>query len=136
MSSIQYWLVKQEPTTYSFDQFMKEKVTAWTGVRNYQARNHLRAMRCGDTVFFYHSNVGKAIVGIAEVVRESYPDPTAPEWDCVDLKAIKPLASALELSVIKADPILSSMPLVTQPRLSVMPVTAAQARRILKLSRT
>jgi predicted RNA-binding protein with PUA-like domain len=134
MSSIQYWLVKQEPTTYSFDQFMKESVTAWTGVRNYQARNYLRAMRCGDTVFFYHSNVGKAIVGLAEVAREYYPDPTAPEWDCVDLKAIKPLARPLNLSAIKADPVLSSMPLITQSRLSVMPVTVAQARRILKFT--
>jgi len=134
MSAIQHWLVKQEPTTYSFDQFMKEKLTAWTGIRNYQARNYLRAMRKSDLVFFYHSNVGKAIVGLAEVARERYPDPTDPLWDCVDLKALRPLARPLELSIIKTDPILRTLPLITQPRLSIMPVTPKQAQRILQLT--
>jgi predicted RNA-binding protein with PUA-like domain len=135
MSTTSYWLVKQEPTTYSFEQFLKEKITAWTGIRNYQARNNLRAMQKGDTVFFYHSNVGKAIVGLAQVASEFYPDPTDPEWDCINLKAIAPLPTPLHLTTIKADPLLSQMPLVTQPRLSVMPITAPQARKILKLTK-
>lgn len=128
------WLVKQEPSAYSFAQFQKEKVTAWTGVRNFQARNNLRAMQKGDAVLYYHSNEEKAIVGLAEVVKTAYPDPTAEEgdWSCVDLKAVRAFARPLALPEIKADSKLKDIALVRQSRLSVMPITAAEFAHILK----
>ena len=130
-----YWLVKSEPDSYAWDTFVKDGKTAWTGVRNFAARLNLRAMKKGDAVFFYHSNVGKEVVGVAEVVKEAYPDPTAKEgdWSCVDLKQVKPLAKAVTLEQIKTDAVLKEMALVKQSRLSVMPVTAAQAKQLLKL---
>jgi len=130
-----WWLVKSEPDAYAWATFVKEGRTAWTGVRNFAARNHLRAMRRGDRVFFYHSNVGKEVVGVAEVVREAHPDPTANDgdWSCVDLRALQPLAAPVTLEQIKADTVLREMALVRQSRLSVMPVTAAQAERLLEL---
>ena len=130
-----HWLVKQEPTAYSWDQFVKDGGTAWTGVRNFQARNHLRAMRRGDEVLFYHSVTGKAVVGVAKVCKEAYPDPTAEEggWSCVDLKPDRALKMPVTLDSIKVDPDLSEIALIRQSRLSVMPLTDAEFTRIAKL---
>ena len=130
-----HWLVKQEPTAYSWDQFVKDGGTAWTGVRNFQARNHLRAMRRGDEVLFYHSVTGKAVVGVAKVCNEAYPDPTAEEgdWSCVDLKPVRALKMPVTLDSIKVDPDLSEIALIRQSRLSVMPLTDAEFTRIAKL---
>jgi predicted RNA-binding protein with PUA-like domain len=120
-----YWLVKSEPDAFSWDQQVANGTEAWTGVRNHMARNNLKAMRQGDRVFFYHSNVGKQIVGVVEVEREAYPDPTAAsgDWVCVDMKAVRPLPKPVTLVAIKADPGLADIPLVRQPRLSVMPIS-------------
>jgi predicted RNA-binding protein with PUA-like domain len=133
-----YWLAKSEPDAYAWATFVKDGKAAWTGVRNFAARNNLRAMKRGDVVFFYHSNVGKEIVGTAQVIKEAYPDATAEEgdWSCVDLKPLRALAASVPLEQIKADAVLKEMALVKQSRLSVMPVTAAQAERVLKLSGT
>jgi predicted RNA-binding protein with PUA-like domain len=122
-----YWLVKQEPTAYSWTTFLKEGQAAWTGVRNFQARNHLRAMKKGDRVLFYHSVSEKQIVGVAQVARESYADPTAKEgdWSVVDLTPVKTLAKPVSLETIKSDRVLKAMPLVRQSRLSVVPLTKA-----------
>ncbi len=131
------WLVKQEPSAYSWDDFVRDGRTAWTGVRNYQARIHLRAMKRGDRVFFYHSVTGKCVVGEAEVTREAYPDPTATEgeWFCVDLKPLKPLKQPVTLEAMKADIRLAGIGLLRQSRLSVMPVTPHGARAIRELAR-
>jgi predicted RNA-binding protein with PUA-like domain len=120
-----YWLVKSEPDAFSWDQQVANGTEAWTGVRNHMARNNLKAMRKGDRVFFYHSNVGKQIVGVVEVEREAYPDPTAAsgDWVCVDMKAVRPLPKPVTLVAIKADPGLADIPLVRQPRLSVMSIS-------------
>jgi predicted RNA-binding protein with PUA-like domain len=126
--SANHWLVKQEPTAYSWDDFVCDGGTAWTGVRNFQARNNLKAMSKGDRVLFYHSGEGKEVVGIATVAREAYPDPTADEdgWVCVDLKPVKPLKQPVTLAQIKADPALAAVPLIRHTRLSVMPLTAGE----------
>ncbi len=133
-----YWLVKQEPKSYSWSDFVKEGQTEWDGVRNYQARNYLRAMSQGDLVLFYHSVVGKEIMGIAEVLREAYPDTTSQQgdWSAVDLKPLKALNNPVSLKTIKKDTQLLDIPLLKQSRLSVMPVTARHFQRILKLSNT
>ena len=133
-----YWLAKSEPAAYSWTQFVKDGQTAWTGVRNFQARNNLRAMKPGDHVFFYHSVSDKLVVGLARVAQAAYPDPTAPEgdWSCVDLTPVKPLKFPVSLEAIKADAVLKEMPLVKQSRLSVTPLTAGQAERLLKLGQT
>jgi len=133
-----YWLVKQEPDAYSWDNFVKDGKTAWTGVRNFAARLNLRAMKKGDPVFYYHSNIGKEIVGIARVEKEAYPDPTATEgdWCCVDLVAVKPLKNPINLEALKADKILKGMKLVKISRLSVSPVTREEYSRILELTGT
>jgi predicted RNA-binding protein with PUA-like domain len=135
---MQYWLVKQEPEAYSWAAFVKDGGSAWTGVRNFQARNNLRAMKKNDLVFYYHSVSDKQIVGVARVVKEAYPDPTATEgdWSCVDLAPHKPLSVPVSLETIKTDKALSDMLLVRQGRLSVQPVTKAQFERILKLAKT
>jgi predicted RNA-binding protein with PUA-like domain len=132
-----YWLVKQEPSAYSWDDFVKDGRTAWTGVRNFQARNNLRSMKAGDRVLFYHSVTDKAVVGEAEVVRESYTDPTADEgdWLAVDLKPLKPLRRRVSLDEIKADKRLAGLALVRSPRLSVMPVTTQEYRAIEALAK-
>lgn len=132
-----HWLVKQEPTAYSFDAFLKDGGTAWTGVRNFQARNHLRAMRKGDKVLFYHSVVGKEVVGLAEVVREAYPDPTASEgdWSCVDLRPVRKFAKPVTLEEIKAEPSLADIALLRQSRLSVMPLSATEFQTLTALSK-
>jgi predicted RNA-binding protein with PUA-like domain len=120
-----YWLVKSEPFKYSWDQFVKDKHTFWDGVRNYAARNNLRAMKKGDLLFFYHSNEGLEIVGIAKVVKESYQDPTTddPAWVVVDLSPVKKLKKPVSLAQIKATPSLAQMALIRLGRLSVQPVT-------------
>jgi predicted RNA-binding protein with PUA-like domain len=131
-----HWMVKSEPASYSWEQFTKDGHAAWTGVRNFQARNNLRAMKTGDIVLFYHSVTGKEVVGIAKVAREAYPDPTAdePGWDCVDLVPAKPLTKSVTLAAIKAAPALKDIALLKQSRLSVMPLTAEECAVILKLS--
>jgi predicted RNA-binding protein with PUA-like domain len=128
-------MVKQEPSAYSWEQFAADGRAVWTGVRNFQARNNLRAMKKGDLVLFYHSVTGKAVVGIAKVAREAYPDPTAdePGWDCVDLVPVKPLGQPVPLDKIKATPSLKAIPLLKQSRLSVMPLTSPEYGAIVKL---
>ncbi len=130
-----YWLVKSEPDTWSWDQHVKKGADAWTGVRNFQAKAHLKAMKKGDKVFFYHSGEGKEIVGVSEVAKEGYADTTAKEgdWVCVDLKAIEPLKTPVTLAAIKADKKFADMVLVKNSRLSVQPVTAAEWSAIRKL---
>ena len=132
-----YWLVKQEPDSYSWWDFVGEGKTAWTGVRNYTARNNLRKMQKGDEALFYHSGENKAVVGIARVTRSAYLDPTAKEgdWSAVDLAPIKPLHRPVTLRQIKSDPRLKQTPLIRQSRLSVMPLTAAEFRTIVKIGR-
>ena len=131
------WLVKQEPEDYAWSAFEKDGVTAWTGVRNFLARNHLRAMRAGDEVFYYHSGDAREVVGVARVVRVAYPDPTATEgdWSAVDLAAVGAVQTPVTLAQIKADPVLAEMMLVRQTRLSVVPVTAEQSARLHALAR-
>lgn len=133
-----HWLVKQEPDAYAWSQFVADGKTAWTGVRNFQARNNLRAMKKGDLVLYYHSNIGKEVVGIAKVVKEHYPDPTADEgdWSVVDLAPVKPLKTFVTLDVLKADAVLREIPLVKQSRLSVSPLTETQFQRVLGLGET
>jgi len=135
---MQFWLVKQEPSKYSWQQFVDEKETYWDGVRNYQARNNLQAMKKGDRVLFYHSVVGKEIKGIARVTRESYPDPTTddPAWVVVDLKPVKPMKVPVTLEQIKSHAKLREMALVKQSRLSVIPLTPAEFKIILELGET
>ena len=130
-----FWLVKQEPSSYSWSDFKKEGKTNWTGVRNYTARNNLRKMRQGDEVLFYHSGEDKAVVGVARVKRPAYPDPTASEgdWSAVDLVPIKALARPVTLAEIKKAPRLQKMQLIRQSRLSVMPLTEAEFESILKM---
>ena len=131
-----YWLVKSEPSSYSCDQFEKDGQTIWNGVRNYAARNHLKAMKKGDEVFFYHSNEGLNIVGIAKVVKEAYQDPTTdePAWVVVDLKASKKLKRPVSLEDIKKEKRLKNMALLRISRLSVQPVTEEEWKVIMELS--
>lgn len=133
-----YWLVKQEPEAYSFTQFLADKKTDWTGVRNFQARNNLKAMAKGDLVFFYHSVSDKEVVGLAEVSKTAFPDPTAKEgdWVCVELKPLKRLTKPVSLEAIKAEASLKEIALLRQSRLSVMPLRAAEAKTLLRLSET
>lgn len=132
-----YWLMKSEPDVYSIDHLrsQKRKTDYWDGIRNYQARNFMREMKVGDRGFFYHSQKDKAIVGIVEVIAEAHPDPTTddPRWECVDVRALKPLARPVTLAEIKANPELSDMMLVTNSRLSVQPVTERQWRIICEM---
>jgi predicted RNA-binding protein with PUA-like domain len=132
----QHWLVKQEPTAYSWQQFVADGKTDWTGVRNFQARNHLRAMKKRDQVLFYHSVNGKAVVGIAEVTREAFRDPTANEgdWSAVEIRPVRPVEPPVTLEQIKNESSLTDVPLLKQPRLSVMPLTESQFETILSLS--
>jgi predicted RNA-binding protein with PUA-like domain len=120
-----YWMVKQEPETYSWTDFVGDGRTDWTGVRNYQARNNLREMKTGERVLFYHSGKEKAVVGLAEVVKSAYPDPTADDaqWVAVDLKPIKALKNPVPLAAIRYDKRLSQLPLIRQSQLSVMSLT-------------
>jgi predicted RNA-binding protein with PUA-like domain len=132
-----YWLLKTEPDSYSWDDLVKKgaKGDSWTGVRNFRAREHLRAMKKGDLAFFYHTGDEKQVVGIAEVIREAYPDPTDKEgvFTAVDIKAVKPLKRPVTLAAVKADRRLKDMVLAKQPRLSVQPVTAEEWKIVSKL---
>ena len=131
-----YWLAKSEPTTYSWDELVKEKKTCWSGVRNYAARLHLRAMKKEDEVFFYHSNEGTNIVGIAKVAKEFYQDPTTDDerWVAVDLTPVKNLKTPVTLAQIKADKRLSNMALVRLGRLSVQPVTEQEWNIVMEMA--
>ena len=133
-----FWLVKQEPSAYSWSDFVADKKTSWTGVRNFTARNNLRAMQKGDDVLFYHSVTDKAVVGLATVARTAYPDPTAKEgdWSAVELIAKKPLRRPVTLEEIKRNARLKDMALLRYSRLSVQPVTAAEFKEILRLGST
>lgn len=133
-----YWLAKSEPEAYSWTQLVKDGKTAWTGVRNFQARNNLRAMKRGDLVLFYHSVSDKQVVGLAKVNKEAYADPTAEEgdWSCVDLSPAKAFQKPVTLEQIKKDAVLKEMALVKQTRLSVTPVTEKQFQRLLQLGET
>jgi predicted RNA-binding protein with PUA-like domain len=133
-----YWLVKSEPGTYAWAQFVKDGRTAWTGVRNYQARIHLRAMQRGDHVLFYHSGVSREVVGIARVAKAAHPEPTAEEgdWVCVDLAPVKALVKPVTLAAIRSGGQFNEMVLLKNTRLSVQPVTGEQFNRILELAAT
>ncbi len=133
---MQYWLIKSEPYKYSWDQLLEDKSTFWDGVRNYQARNNLKAMSVGDLCLYYHSNEGKEIVGIAEVIKAHYPDPTIDDdrWVAVDVKPVRTLSNPVSLAMIKADERLESMALVRQGRLSVAPVTEDEYNIVMELS--
>ena len=132
-----FWLVKQEPSSYSWSDFVADGETSWTGVRNFSARNNLRKMQKGDEVFFYHSGDEKAVVGIAKVVRIAYPDATADEgdWSTVDLAPVKPVAKPVTLREIKSNPRLKGILLVRQSRLSVMPLAELEFREIESMGR-
>jgi predicted RNA-binding protein with PUA-like domain len=132
---MRHWLVKQEPDAYAWEQFVRDGRTAWTGVRNFQARNNLRAMKEGDEVFYYHSVTGKSVVGLARVSKEAYPDPSAEEgdWSCVDLVPVRACRTPVALDAIKKEPALDAIALLRQSRLSVMPVTAAEAKILRQL---
>jgi predicted RNA-binding protein with PUA-like domain len=133
-----YWLVKSEPDAFSWDQQVERKIEPWTGVRNHSAKLNLKAMKKGDLAFFYHSNIGKEIVGIVKVAREAYPDPTAEkgDWVCVDMQAVRPLKAPVSLATLKADPKFSDLALVRLSRLSVAPVSETHWRQICELGQT
>jgi predicted RNA-binding protein with PUA-like domain len=133
-----HWLVKSEPYKYAFADLVRDGQTMWDGVRNFEARNNLRAMRTGDLLLFYHSNEGKEVVGVARVKREAYPDPTAPgeDWSVVDVEPVAPLAAPVSLETIRSDPELAGIALLSRSRLSVVPVSKAHFDRILKLGKT
>jgi predicted RNA-binding protein with PUA-like domain len=133
-----YWLVKSEPNKYSWDDLVRDGSTYWDGVRNYMARNNLRDMKRGDLLLYYHSNIGKDVVGIAEVTRESYPDPTTDDdrWLVVDVEPVVPFVEPVTLAQIKADEKLEGIALVKYGRLSVAPITPVEFRHILKLGKT
>jgi predicted RNA-binding protein with PUA-like domain len=130
-----YWLVKSEPDSFSWDQQVSNRVEPWTGVRNHTAKLNLKAMKKGDRAFFYHSNEGKEIVGVVEVIREAYPDPTAEkgDWVAVDMKAVRPMPKPVTLVAIKAEPGLADLALVRQSRLSVSPVSKAHWDQICRM---
>ena len=129
-----HWLMKSEPDVYGWDTLVKDKVAPWTEVRNYQARNNMKAMKKGDQCFFYHSNIGREIVGIMEVVREHYPDPKDERFVLVDMKPVKKFENPVTLADIKANKSLQDIALIRQSRLSVMPITAAEWKTIISLS--
>jgi predicted RNA-binding protein with PUA-like domain len=133
-----HFLAKSEPSVYPWERLVAEKRAVWDGVRNFEARNNLRAMKRGDLVLFYHSNEGKAVVGVAKVLREAYPDPTATEgdWSAVDLGPVAALVKPVTLAQIKADPALDGIDLVRRSRLSVVSVSPAHFARVLKLGQT
>lgn len=130
-----YWLVKSEPFKYSWDRFVEDGHATWDGVRNYAARLHLRAMKKGDIVLFYHSNEGLEIVGTAKVTKEAYQDPTTTEdWSVVDLKPVRKLKKPVTLALMKKEKILATMPLIRIPRLSVMPLNEVEYSKILEMA--
>ena len=131
----QYWLMKSEPLKYSFAQLLRDKKTTWDGIRNFEARNSMRAMKAGDLVLFYHSSEGKSVVGVARVKREAYPDPTADgeDWSVVDIEPVVPFKVQVSLDTIREDPDLADIALLKRARLSVVPVSKPHFDRILKL---
>jgi predicted RNA-binding protein with PUA-like domain len=135
---VQHWLIKSEPSKYAWTELEKDKGAMWDGVRNFEARNSLRAMKTGDLCLFYHSNEGKEVVGIAKVVREAYPDPTSPteDWSVVDVAPVKAMKAPVGLDFIKSDPALADIALLKRSRLSVVPVSQAHFDYILKLGKT
>ena len=136
-TEVRHWLVKSEPSVYPWSALEKDRVTGWEGVRNYEARNNLRAMSKGDLVLFYHSNEGKEMVGVARVKRTAFQDPTTDEdWSSVELEPLAPLKAPVTLAAVKAHPTLSAMALVKKSRISVVPVTPTEFREILKLAKT
>jgi len=136
-SKVNHWLVKQEPEDYSWDDLVRDGQTQWTGVRNFQARNNLKQMAVGDKVFFYHSGKEKSVMGIAEVAKSAYPDPTSddPSWVAVDIKPVKRLPRPVTLADIKANKKLTDLLLVRQSRLSVMPLTKEEFETIVKMGK-
>ncbi len=137
LKSTGVFLVKSEPFVYSFDQLLADKKTSWDGVRNYEARNAMRAMKKGDTLLYYHSNEGKEIVGIARVTKEAYQDPTTDgDWSSVEIAPVKKVRKPVSLATVKAHPLLSKMALVKRSRISVVPVTTAELAAVLKLAET
>ena len=135
MAPVQHWLVKQEPETYAWEAFVRDGRTTWDGVRNFQARNNLKGMRAGDRVLFYASGGPKAVIGLAEVTKPAFPDPSAdePGWVAVELKAGRALAHPVTLAQIKSDPALAKLAIVRHSRLSVMPIGPEEFDRIVKL---
>jgi predicted RNA-binding protein with PUA-like domain len=133
-----YWLIKSEPYKYPFSKLASDGVAVWDGVRNFEARNNLRAMKVGDLALYYHSNEGKAVVGVARVKREAYPDPTAKgeDWSAVDFEPVKALKEPVTLEAVRASAKLATMALVKKGRLSVTPVTAAEFKEVLALGKT
>jgi len=133
---VAYWLVKSEPDVFSWDQHMERGIEPWTGVRNHSAKLNLLAMRLGDRAFFYHSKIGKAVVGVVEVAREAYPDPTAESgpWVCVDMRAVAPLPRPVTLAEIKAHPALVDMPLLRLSRLSVSAVSSVHWQQVMGMA--
>jgi len=132
----QHWLIKSEPSTYSFDRLVAEGRTVWDGVRNFEARNNLRSMKKGDICLFYHSNEGKAVVGIARVSREAYPDPRDEGWIAVDVEPVRALARSVTLEEMRGDRVLSGMAMVRRPRISVTPVTPEEYEAVLALAKS
>jgi len=131
-----WWLIKSEPNVYAFSQLVADGKTSWTGVRNYEARNNLRAMKKGDRALYYHSNIGKEIVGTAEIVREAHRDPTAPkdeDWVTVDVAPGEAFAKPVTLKAIKANKKLAQMALIKRSRISVVPVTKDEAAEVLRM---
>ncbi len=133
-----YWLMKSEPSKYSYQQLVKDGVTTWDGVRNFEARNNLRAMKAGDLALFYHSVEGKAVAGVARVKREAYADATAAgeDWSVVDIEPVTPLKVQVTLETIRGEPELAEMQLLRRSRLSVVPVSKEHFDRVLKLGKT
>ena len=138
MAKPQYWLIKSEPSVYAYAQLQKDGRTDWTGVRNYEARNNLRAMKPGDLCLYYHSNEGKAVVGVAKVLTAAGEDPTAPgeNWASVDVGPVVAFQQPVELATIKATPALEDIQLITRSRISVVPVSAPHFKLILKMGKT
>ncbi|AKT40035.1 EVE domain-containing protein [Chondromyces crocatus] len=138
MATRRYWLMKSEPYKYSYAQLVKDGQTMWDGVRNYEARNHIREMKAGDLALFYHSNEGKSVAGIARIKREAYPDPTAPEedWSAVDVEPVTAMKVQVSLDAIRDDPAFADIALLKRSRLSVVPVSKDHFDRILKLGKT
>lgn len=134
---MKYWLMKSEPDVFSFDDLIAKGQEHWDGVRNYTARNNMQSMKVGDKAFFYHSNIGKEIVGIVKIVKEAYQDPTTDDtrWVCVDVAPIKKLKNPVSLAAIKANPKLAEMKIIKQSRLSVIDVTKAEFDEILEMSK-
>lgn len=133
-----HWLMKSEPFKYSFAQLLRDGSTTWDGVRNFEARNNLRAMKAGDLVLFYHSNEGKAVAGVAKITREAYPDPTAEgeDWSVVELAPVLPLKVQVSLEDIRSEPDLAEIALLKRSRISVVPVSKEHFDRILKMGKT